>query len=400
MQYFTFLNFFTHPIFPGLELLTLADLLFVLIAVSFIINNRKIKIFPFLTVLIFMVIFLIGTSVSANQNGKFNSVLYLVEVITLFYGLTIFILFQSYVYYTPQAQEKLVKFWFYGGICVVISFILVKAGLAPASWSLGNRVSGSFKTVNQTQSYLVPFIIIVAHYFSVERRLMFQGMFFGLLIVSSLCLLFTGSRSSLIFLIFPLALMIDHSMTRRGLRPLLFLGYGALSIITYVYGIIILEKFLFYSFDPAISRLLSKLIEVAVEGELGPRAVQAQMVKANFIHYPSGIGLGQFQKFFDYKNEVHNTFLSLLIELGWAVGLGFTFFYIVIITSILMYGSGKNDLIKLLLYIHCFFIAYQIFNYGFRQRIFWLEFSWAVYSCFSLLNYVKHTKDSKFETYS
>ena len=106
----------------------------------------------------------------------------------------------------------------------------------------------------------------------------------------------------------------------------------------------------------------------------------------NFITYPLGIGHGSFQAIVGLKNEVHNTFLGILIENGLIVAVVFVIIYVVIPFRLLLGFKNQRRYVLLLIYLHLELFAYQLTVYGLRQRIFWIEMALIYSAIFHLRN--------------
>lgn len=404
MIFSVFSNFYTHSL-PGLpSLITIFDLIFLPTAFFYLINNcSKIGVArkPFQSHLAVVVLFLLMMVTTLLPYIYFNSILGIKnfeDFMTLVYSLIIFFVFSSYFNSDADRIRKALVAWYLGAIVASAFSLVTIFGFAPSHWRTGLRISGSFKAINQLQSFVAPALIISMFYLMDSRRKLHKILHVLSLLILVLALLATGSRSSILNLLIAV-IFVNHVVALRfpkiTVNLTIFLCFEILVVFSVIY-------LLLYIFDNSqaqvfginlenILRITKKLQEVVDEGDLGPRGEQFGFVFNNFGYYPLGIGHGNFQTVAGLKNEVHNTFLGLLIENGWMVFLCFTLLYFLPIKSL---SAIKKDrrVILLLMYVHLEMAVYQMTVYGFRQRIFWIELA-LIYSAIFSLKWDKNAKN-------
>ena len=404
MIFSVFLNFYTHSL-PGLpSLITVFDLLFLPIAFTYII-----KIFPKIgidqkhfsiqlhLILLLLLIMITSLPVYIYFNSKL-SLKNLEDFATLLYSLFIFSVYSSYFNGDPNRIRKAFIFWYLGAVLAGVFSLITIFGLAPSHWRLGVRISGSFKAINQLQSFVAPALIISTFYLIESRKFLHRFIHILSIFLLVIALLATGSRSSIINILIAI-IFANHIMTLRfpkiSANFLIFLLFEIFVIINLIYLIVsILNGSQIQIFDldlTNIFRIVDKMQEVVDGGDLGPRGEQWAYVANNFAYYPLGIGHGNFQAVVGLKNEVHNTFLGILIENGWIVFLGFAFLYLIFPISALTIIKKDRKIALFLIYVHLEMVAYQMTVYGFRQRIFWIELA-LIYSAILFLKWKDNAK--------
>ena len=285
-------------------------------------------------------------------------------------------------------------FWILGGVIVGLFALWGIIGGAPGWVYDGKRISSTLRSVNQMQPYLVPMLLAACMLtFSQKLPGMFRLALPGIIALITLGLLSTGSRSAIVMLALLMGFISIRAILDFRKSPvfsvviLSLVGVGSLiavsvTILVLTYGGAALPEGSIRAIARPI-RLFAEMIQTNDVAEaLGSRGTQLEIVSSNWLNYPFwGVGLGNFQVVFDFKKEVHNTYLGVLIEQG-MIGLMLLFGLLGIVMLRLFSVRPSDDearLIKIVLMGIIFLLCvYGLTSFGLRQRVFWLSLGMAM----------------------
>jgi O-antigen ligase len=291
---------------------------------------------------------------------------------------------------TLDDAESLASAILCGGLLLsAVATIALTTG-GPAWAFSGYRVSATMNETNQVQSYVAPCMCLATTYvISARSKRWLKILAVSILLLGSVALIATGSRSSAIFLLMILlffALRVVFSRaTPVWLKVVTFggsfgAGVAAIAFASFVatYGPTALP-------DGPIrvaARPVDEFMKMERQDDLlqamGPRGTQIAIVQQNWYKSPVfGFGPDAFKDRFNYHLEVHNTYLGLLIQHG-LLGLACILGVLGIIAYVLVKRIiGERDwekrqfLIGLLAALAVLYL-YGMFTFGLRQRIFWV----------------------------
>lgn len=285
-------------------------------------------------------------------------------------------------------------FWILGGVIVGVFALWGIAGGAPSWVYDGRRISSTLRSVNQMQPYLVPMLLAACMLtFSKALPWLFRIALPGVIGLISVGLLATGSRSAVVMLALLMLFVSLRAVYDFRKNPMVstvilaLVGIGALvaisvTITVLTYGGAALPEGSIRAIARPI-RLFSDMIQTNdVVEALGSRGTQLEIVSDNWTNYPFwGVGLGNFQVVFDFKKEVHNTYLGVLIEQG-LIGLFLLFGLLGIVLKRLMATRPLRDeariLKTVLIGVIALLLIYGLTSFGLRQRVFWLSLGMAM----------------------
>lgn len=366
------LNFFTHGVGSFDNLIILFDFIFLpFLLLKLISGEVRVK-FVFIIFLLFFIIQNVLVYFFLSYEPSFKL---FVDNLTIIYGFLIFCVFYSSILKTRNIDatvQSIIFWWWLGGCFAGVGVVSVLLGIAPETWRLGVRINGTFKAINQMQAFLAPCLLISLYLFLQSGRYIYLGSY----LIFILSLLTTGSRSSLVFIGFSYLYITHYWLLVKNRRSslLFFVFTFGFLILASVLGAVVFGDFTVLGVDlNMMTRLADKTLS-ALDGDLGPRGEQYLIVFDNFGYYPLGIGFGGFQEYFAYKNEVHNSFLGVLIEQGWLQ-------FLIVIWLLLIFPAwlfvkhmrSSKHLVVLILYLFAAMVIYQLSVYGLRQRIFWIS---------------------------
>jgi hypothetical protein len=293
---------------------------------------------------------------------------------------------------TPRKFAIVCLYWMAGATIVILFGFLASTGIYRPEWSVDpviNRVSSTMKGSGQVSSYIGPaFFILVFLAADPAWRLWKRVLVIGLMGASGVVFLGTGSRISLIILLFSIAYSLAVVVTARGTTvrkgPLLVatvVGITAFSLFAASVWSDTSEEYSLVGTSPFERPLkmfaeTSRRADAGIEEWGGTRYDETAAVLEHFTANPIlGIGSGMFTSVY-YINEVHDTYMSILGENGL---LSFFFFWCwwLSVAGHLLSGAirGRSPDSR---YIHRLmlgaFIAlsiYQTTTNGLRQRPFW-----------------------------
>jgi len=334
-------------------------------------------------------VFLYWGSISLAYNDLFarmdivNSV---VELANYAYGF--FILFAMVLLVDDwEKWNRCVIAWLLGVAVVASVSTLGALGLGP-EWvhhgAGGNRIAGTFRTVNQLHGYVAPTVPVLA-LIALRKNLppISRPIACTLLVGALIALILTGSRMAIFLSGVSCIFVLWSAISLLKKHPWIFLLivvtiFGLVAVGAYVvdlvltYGTEVLPPGL-----KAIGRIVNGLFGVQDFDELaGPRGEQMAIVYENWWRQlVLGVGPGNFSFAYDHRHEIHNSFVGVFIEqgvpglllLGSFVGLTLYFGY--------RFSLGHSDQARLMQStVIAFFVinVYGLFSFGIRQRIFWL----------------------------
>jgi O-antigen ligase len=287
-----------------------------------------------------------------------------------------------------QKLEKCLLAWL-GGITVAgIVGAWATLGSAPA-WAydpVTMRVSSTLLKSNQLPSYMAPMLVFLLFISSLRSSRVWLRIGGALLIVFIIISFFgTGSRTAFGLLLIAFGMIFLLGFSNRNSA-----AYN--EKLLYVFGGLIIAGVLIYVFNiwtsgmqyklsngsPAAARAVLQFRDAANGSSplMTTRAVEFQMVWAQFMHYPViGLGPSNFTSFFQ-TNEVHNTYLATLIEegipgfillLGWLgaiLHIGWT--------SRRTFDPQKANVVICLCCGFVLLLLYGMTMFGLDQRHFWM----------------------------
>jgi len=311
----------------------------------------------------------------------------IVETANYAYGLLLFITVLQLVD-TWDKWQRCLYAWLLGTVVVCFFGMWAMKGGAPA-WTyddFSGRISSTLKFENQVPSFLLP-VLAASVFLAVLRGISMQWQIaFAALSGAIIITLFgTGSRTAFAMLFVCLIGIGFIALKERRFKSfyfsklqmttLLFIG----SMVIFTASILTVEQdYLGLGKTPAYERPIRMLVDW-LEGERTldeTRTVQLEKVGE---HYYDNLFLGTGPKLFgvNYQvSEIHNTYLSLLVETG---VLGLTAFLLWLLSvghvswrSLKQCPSHINRLLGLSLLVGLFsLIVYGLFMLGLRQRNLW-----------------------------
>lgn len=302
----------------------------------------------------------------------------------------------------PKALGLVVDAWMYGALIVGVGTLLTLGGVADQwgyNFNGGVRISSTFRAVNQLPSYIC-FIIPCLVWRGISYDYGWANRCFWLLVtaLSIASVMLTGSRTGVVLCI--IGMLCAAWVLCRRLRvstPVMAFSLIFCVAITAVFYAAIPASWKFgtpaASVEPAgpIERAMGG-VEVLLQGnetvDLGPRAVQFRWVLNHFDEsFVFGVGPARFHAVAKVtNNEVHNTYLGVLIGTG-VVGLVLLLLFLaaVVVRGTICLSKQVQYFATPILLLSGFvcLLAYGMLMYGLGQRVFWLGVG-LVIACFQM----------------
>ncbi len=176
-------------------------------------------------------------------------------------------------------------------------------------YSDANKLIATFRFPNQLGGYLVLFLPLLCEEIVKSERAAHRVGYGILLILLLIDLVASGSRSALMAALF--AGMVYFAINSIKVNIRLILGASILALIVYVLALVL------SNYVEVIQRAFSALHSVILQGQITDEFRLMNWALAFSIFQESpwvGYGVGNVQ--YDYVFEIHNSYLSVLAEMG------------------------------------------------------------------------------------
>lgn len=261
----------------------------------------------------------------------------------------------AFVARRPEAHTRLIlSAWMFAALVAGSAALIGYMGLLPGTYDLFTkfgRAAGTFKDPNVFGPFLVPPILYCLH-LAITQRAVRATLALALAAFFSVAILLSFSRGAWLNLAIAallyvwLAFVTAPGAAQRG--RIVFLS--ATGVLVIAASIVVALQFDTVSDLLAQRASLTQSYDVGPEGRFGGQQKAIDLIAA----FPFGIGAQQFTPVFHHE-EVHNVYLSILLNAGW---LGGGMYWIIVALTL---GLGFRQCLRATPARPLFLIAYAAF---------------------------------------